>query len=857
MAKKKNSNNKQPAPERKQTVIQEIVIRQPQRTTSDVAFWRNALRSADSGRVKALYDLYEDLLIDTTLFSAWGKRIKAITNAELIFQTEDKKPNEEVNALMETLSWETLLTGIMNHESYGRMGVECTFTDGFKAEIIPPKHINLVRQEILINDSDETGIPYTEDPHLIVLGHKRDFGLFLRAAPYAIWKRGGFGDYAQWLEIFGMPQRVGKYSSFDPQSRVILEKALETAGSAPWCVIPKETDVETVNNTGSGSSGSSFNEFRQACNEELLITTTGNTLTTIAGTKGARSLGEVHKEVEEALNKSDMRFVEKVLNTYFVPLLEMKGFNVKGGKFVFPAAAEPLSVSDIVSLSDIIDIPENWVREKFAIPAPKKGDQVARKRSYTSVEEIKVKEEDPDGKKKPDKETKVEKKEKEELSDDRNFFLKFLDKVFPYAPTIRSGAISGERLTLSDDLTGRIIDRITGGESLFDPELFAYFYQDFIRALDREEKAELADFDYSYDYENDAFRTAQELNLFHFSAAKTLAEVQELNRLFRESKSYHEFYKKAEQVVDKFNKTWQKTEYETAILISEAHDNYYRLIAKTKLFPYWEYKTAGDDKVRPEHEALDGVILPANDPRWKKIFPPNGWKCRCYVVPRMAHEVKDIDFDEMRSRVDEYFETSDWKMAEAQGFGVNRALTSEVFTEDQMYIKKFPNKASKLLKDVNYRTYDLGSYEKNRTKTKELFKEYEGTAADYFKNMKSENGKVFFTDYNKRSVLFDEDKYLKGHSLKKYEVRTKLLTAVEETLKTPDEVWINDNSIYRNKFNQYVFVKYYTDKTIVVTASIDEGKVYRVKTWFEVEEKARGLNLKYRWGLLIKQNPDR
>ena len=71
----------------------------------------------------------------------------------------------------------------------------------------------------------------------MVLGKKRNFGLFLKTAPYAIWKRGGFGDYAQWIELFGMPQRVGKYSSYDPESRRLLVEAMEQAGSAPWIVI--------------------------------------------------------------------------------------------------------------------------------------------------------------------------------------------------------------------------------------------------------------------------------------------------------------------------------------------------------------------------------------------------------------------------------------------------------------------------------------------------------------------------------------------------------------------------------------------------------------------------------------------
>ncbi|MDH6310580.1 phage gp29-like protein [Dysgonomonas sp. PFB1-18] len=322
MARKvQNRRNKSNTP----AVLPQIIVKAPSRRTSDVSVWRNAIRSADSGRVKTLFELYEDLLIDSVLFRAWSNRVEAITNAELVFQLENNESSDDVDNLMESLSWEKLITGIMNYKAYSRGGVECRFDNEFTVDIIPPKHINLDNNTILINDTDERGIDYINDPHLIVLGDKRDYGLFLKTAPFAIWKRGGFGDYAQWLELFAMPQRIGKYSSYDPQSRILLEEAFKNAGSAPWLVIPKESDVETVKDSGGNSSGTSFNEFRQACNEEMLITVLGNTLTTIAGDKGARSLGEVHKEVEEAINKSDMRFVEKVLNTYLKPLLELKG----------------------------------------------------------------------------------------------------------------------------------------------------------------------------------------------------------------------------------------------------------------------------------------------------------------------------------------------------------------------------------------------------------------------------------------------------------------------------------------------------------------------------------------------------
>jgi len=47
----------------------------------------------------------------------------------------------------------------------------------------------------------------------------------------------------------------------------------------------------------------------------------------------------------------------------------------------------------------------------------------------------------------------------------------------------------------------------------------------------------------------------------------------------------------------------------------------------------YEYTTVGDNRVRPEHAALNGVKLPKDDPFWKQFWPPNGYNCRCAVIP--------------------------------------------------------------------------------------------------------------------------------------------------------------------------------------------------------------------------------
>lgn len=55
----------------------------------------------------------------------------------------------------------------------------------------------------------------------------------------------------------------------------------------------------------------------------------------------------------------------------------------------------------------------------------------------------------------------------------------------------------------------------------------------------------------------------------------------------------------------------------------------------------WEYATVGDDRVRPNHEALDGVRLPKSDPQWSRIMPPNGYNCRCTALALYRDDVGD------------------------------------------------------------------------------------------------------------------------------------------------------------------------------------------------------------------------
>lgn len=358
----------------------------------------------------------------------------------------------------------------------------------------------------------------------------------------------------------------------------------------------------------------------------------------------------------------------------------------------------------------------------------------------------------------------------------------------------------------------------------------------------------------TYNAPDDVFKTSLEQNIFHFSAAKTLAEVQELNQAMRDSDGYADFKKRAEKITDTFNHTWQRTEYGTALNCAENASTYRRLKQQKKLFPYWQYRTAGDDRVREEHAALDGLILRHDDPLWDKIYPPNGWKCRCYVVPKMASEV-DVTEESQHKIAADYMETTDWKNAEAQHWDINRAKAGLVFDANQMYIRKFPSNAASYMDKVTPDKWGLeNSIKKLRAKATEKSTVYEGTADDFWeKHKQTIDGKDYLivTDYNGREWKMERKDFdvHTTNNAKNRAFRTQYLNCIFEAASNPDEVWLGRD--IRNKkddmlLSNYNMIKYYNDVAIVFSGKIESNK-YVLKTWYIL------MNPKKRSGLLIRK----
>ncbi|HYV92772.1 MAG TPA: DUF935 family protein [Chitinophagales bacterium] len=357
-------------------LIQRIEITQNKRSAQDIDSWRNAIKSAESTffpRRTLLYDLYLEILLDGHLSAVIDKRKLSVINTPLQF-VKNGKVNDEMTSLVSTENFMFLLALILDSKMWGHSLIELSFVDGvIIPSLIPRKHVVPERGIIIKRQSDSEGFSYREFPftnYLLEVGECNSLGLLMKAAQYIIYKRGGFGDWAQYCELFGMPFRVAKYDGYDEKTRKDLETALQAAGSAAFIVIPKEADLNFIQNNTQGSA-ILYDMLVDSCNKEMSKLILGQTMTTEAS--GAYAQAKIHLEVEQEIHFADKLFVKNVLNDKLVPLLRIHGFNVGNGKFIYHENEnidKKTRLEMDLKLAEKIKIDDSYFYETYNIPQP-------------------------------------------------------------------------------------------------------------------------------------------------------------------------------------------------------------------------------------------------------------------------------------------------------------------------------------------------------------------------------------------------------------------------------------------------------------------------------------------------------
>jgi SPP1 gp7 family putative phage head morphogenesis protein len=138
-----------------------------------------------------------------------------------------------------------------------------------------------------------------------------------------------------------------------------------------------------------------------------------------------------------------------------------------------------------------------------------------------------------------------------------------------------------------------------------------------------------------YTPEDISMKMRMKQNAFIFSSAKNIVFQHKLaDQITDESgilRSWNDFKNSALEIDEEYNVNHLQSEWQTAKASANSSRKWQDIQRRADRYPYLEYKTVGDDKVRDEHAALDGIIRPINHPFWDTYFAPNGWRCRCYV----------------------------------------------------------------------------------------------------------------------------------------------------------------------------------------------------------------------------------
>jgi len=117
-------------------------------------------------------------------------------------------------------------------------------------------------------------------------------------------------------------------------------------------------------------------------------------------------------------------------------------------------------------------------------------------------------------------------------------------------------------------------------------------------------------------------------------------------------KPFEQFLNDVRSINDKYNKHYLRAEYGFVDASAQMAAKWEQFAEDGERYDL-QYRTAGDDRVRPEHAALNNVTLPFADPFWREFYPPNGWNCRCTVVQVRKNKYPTTPHEEAMNRGEE------------------------------------------------------------------------------------------------------------------------------------------------------------------------------------------------------------
>ncbi|MDO7877366.1 DUF935 family protein [Hymenobacter sp. ASUV-10] len=590
------------------------------------------------------------------------------------------------------------------------------------------------------------GTDYRNDPQyapwVLEVGNLRDLGLLVKAAPYVIWKKNVLSAWADFTEMFGMPYRSVS-GDMDAAQIQAAEKMMAEMGQAGYGIF-SGTEMKIDFIAPSTGNDKIYDGFLARVNSELSKLVLGQTMTTDDGS--SQSQANVHERVADAYTRDDSTWLVDWVNEELLPFLLVHGYPLAGYAFVFDES-ENLGIKDqwtIVAgiLEKGYKVPASYLTERFGVPieveeaATEGADGTAKPEARPilgyHIEEGVVSRNEARAQlllpAEDDSEATAQQKLKGQLSVmqaataagvplAQALKLAGLEGVVELPPAPAPGkplgtpAPSQPAATIAATMTAQLATLYArscsrcGGHtaavqaSSKDDGKLTKLVNALIKAT--HERGDLFDgtidqplYSYLRNHLEDAvqlgFGAADKklrgyllANVQRFSGFKTAAVQRAMTEKLTDAggnvRPFAEFREDALAINQQYNVDYLATEYNQAIASSQ-------MAARWSEFgggPL-RYDTAGDDRVREEHQDLDGITRAQDDPFWDDHYPPLDWACRCSVT-----EVDDdatLSTDEQLAGLPEA----------ANEFRENVGKTGRIFGDDHPYYQLSAEQARRI-----------------------------------------------------------------------------------------------------------------------------------------------------------------
>ena len=355
------------------------------------------LEEAESGDLRAQAELFADIEEkDGHIYSEMSKRKRAVVGLDWRIMPPpsgsdaERKLAEEVGGWLNRLTdFEDLMLDLLDAVGHGFACCEIEWQqiDGLW---LPKSFIHRPQGWFKVSGADEVrlvkeGAPDGEalwDLGWIVHKHRSRSGILARGGlmrtlvwPY-LFKNYSVRDLAEFLEIYGLPTRIGRYPvGADDTDKHTLLQAVRDIGHNASGIIPETMNIELLD--AAGGSSDPFMAMIDWADKTSSKAILGGTLTSQAdGKTSTNALGAIHNEVRHDLLVSDAKQLAGTLTQQLIlPLLQLNKGRVdinRLPRFQFDTQLpEDLAVyaealPALVGLG--MRIPRDWAQEKLAIP---------------------------------------------------------------------------------------------------------------------------------------------------------------------------------------------------------------------------------------------------------------------------------------------------------------------------------------------------------------------------------------------------------------------------------------------------------------------------------------------------------